>query len=223
MLNASVYATRGGLRAVWAIKSPPPLKYAQSWLDDFHATMIPPGLPVSLDRGVKDWTRGFRVPHCPRHDNKVAPWRLGMAPADLRRLSDGEKLDWHPRLEQEERQFSLRRVVWPVAVPGQEGREVKRIRALAHWWARRIAAASSRHAEILSAGRQIGGMCAYYGVNPDEFVEIISGASSSDNASKTARTAVDYGAHEPIPLPDAGEVAASSFDSRIESAFRRIT
>lgn len=221
MLDASVYATRGGLRAVWELKHKPQLKHAQSWIDDFHATMIPVGLPVSLDRGVKDWTRGFRVPHCPRHDGKTAPWALGDAPSDLTRVYDGHQLDWRPRLERVEEQFRARKVVWPPRDRhvGQERREIRQIRGVVNWWCRRITGSESRHAVILAAGRHVGGLCAYYGVNPEEFVESLAAASTSGNAAKTARTAVDYGAHQPVAFVGGD---ADTQQSRLERAYSRV-
>lgn len=203
-LDCSVYATRGGLRAVWLLAKPIPIRLAQSFLDQLHER-LPSDLPVPVDRGVRDWTRGFRVAWGRRADGKAPAWGDVAPPSDLRRLEDGEALAWCPPL-QVEQAVELRRVVWP-SRSDAPSRVEQRIEGIARYWADRIAEAPSRHRVLLTAGRLLGGLCAGHGVSPEAVVEILATASNSNNARKTAQTAVDYGAHEPLTLGDAGDTS----------------
>lgn len=213
-LRCSVYATRGGLRAVWRLAHPIPIERAQSFLDQLHAR-IPTDLPVPRDVGVKDWTRGYRVPWCPRADGKVPAWGDAAPPSDLRRLEAGEVLRWAPRELAVEQGVKLRRVVWPEPTATANATE-RRIEGIVRLWVRRIGEASSRHAVLLSAGRHVGGLCAAHGVSPARFVAELAQACDSANAERTVQTAVDYGAHEPITLPPDRQA------SRLERAYARV-
>lgn len=212
-LDASVYATRGGLRAVWALPAPVPLRLAQSYIDQLHLR-IPLDLPVPLDRGVKDWTRGYRLPWCPRYDGVQAAWGTAAPPSDLRRLEAGQVLELKVELQEEEA-TRVRRVVWPAPAERPTSAE-RRIEGVAKSWVRKVEAASSRHAVLLAAGRHVGGLCARYGVSPERFVEALAACSSSGNARKTVQAAVDFGAHSPVELPPDRE------NARLEQAYARV-
>lgn len=96
----AVYATRAGLRAVWSLASPVPVAYAQAWLDAWYAapdgvaSLVPAAQLPLLDRVPSDWTRGWRVPWCPR-DGEAPPWGDALPPIAFR--ADAPPLEWWPR------------------------------------------------------------------------------------------------------------------------------
>lgn len=201
-LDCSVYATRGGLRAVWVLETLVPLDLAQSYLNGFHAT-LPDGLPVDPDRGVKDWTRGFRVPWCPRADKKRAPWEGYAPPMQLEPMLDGQVLRWEVSELQSETTFRAAPVDWRVEAP--HDRNTKRV---AGWFGpqlEELCNASSRHAVLIAKARALGGLCRGAieiarepgPVDPEPFLQALIHATDTTNAARTARQALDFGAHEP--------------------------
>lgn len=199
-LGCSVYATRGGLRAVWALAEPVPLRFAQSFINAFHA-WLPDGLPVENDKSVKDWTRGFRVPWCPRADGKVPAWGTAAPPMDLSPLRDGAVLEGFAPGLTIETAVKVRQVIWPALTTAPMTSDEQRIAGIARSWVQKLESAPSRHGVLLRAGRHIGGLCARYGVSPERWAVALVEATDSSNAFDTVRSAFDYGAHEPCEFP----------------------
>lgn len=201
-LNCSVYATRGGLRAIWVLERLIPLELAQSYLNQFHAA-LPSDLPVDPDRGVKDWTRGFRVPACPRADKKLAPWEGSLPPMFLEPLLDGDVLRWDEAELQDEQLVRLTPYDWRIS--DTSDRNTKRVAGWFKGQLEQLVSAPSRHAVLIAKARALGGLCVgaaeiarHSGaVDPEPFLQALITATNTTNAERTARQALDYGAAEP--------------------------
>lgn len=211
-LGCSVYATRGGLRAIWVLERLIPLELAQSYLNQFHAA-LPSDLPVDPDRGVKDWTRGFRVPWCPRADGKRAAWEGMLPPMMLEPLLDGEVLRWDESELQDEQIVRLTPYDWRISAPND--RNTKRVGGWFKAQLEQLQAAPSRHAVLIAKARALGGLCRgavelarHPGeVDPEPFLQALITATDTTNAERTARQALDYGAAEPWWFDDDEEPA----------------
>lgn len=201
--GASVYATRGGLRALWRLATPVPLTLARSFQRAFVSRMAERAdLPVPVDYGVRDWTRGYRVPWSPRGDGKPAAWGDGPPPMEIRPLIDGVTLPVELDGLEDERAVRTVPVRWPDPSPYGVTDPERRIGGIARAWAGRIAEAPSRHAVLLAAGRHLGGLCARYGCSPLGFAAALAAsAGDSSNARATVEQALAFGAHEPTDLP----------------------
>lgn len=196
------YATRNGLRVLWWLDEPIPLVHAQSFLDQLHAA-LPRGLPVSVDRGVKDWTRGYRVPWCPRADGKVPAWGDDAPPTELSALRDGQTLTWRPHAMADETIHPPREQSW-WDVPAGTTPADDRIRPCVEKWAHDIAESPSRHAMLLAKCRALGGLC--QGAHdrsipcspPQHWAQsLVDAAGDSNDATAAAWDAIDYGANDP--------------------------
>lgn len=199
--DAAGYATRGGLRILWRLAEPVPLVHAQSFLDQLHDA-LPDGLPVSVDEGVKDWTRGYRMPWCPRKDGKAPAWGAAAPPMNLDALRSGRALTWRPAELADETIPPPRTVTWPPRPPAETPAD-KRIRPCVEKWAQEIAEASSRHAVLLAKCRALGGLCQGgidrgLGTTPEPWVELlVAAAGDSNDAGDAAWDAVNFGAGSP--------------------------
>lgn len=206
---AVVYATRGGLRALWALAEPVPLPLAQSFLDQFHAT-LPRDLPVSVDSGVRDWTRGFRLPWCPRADGKRAAWGDQEPPIDLSAWSFGRLLEWRPETLAEE---DARRSVsfdWSTHGPAASTVDGAVNELFVRPWAAEIAASSSRHEALLRKCRALGGLCAGHEISPGPYVRtLIEAAGDSHDTARTAEDGLSHGAQDPWTSTRLSRIEAS--------------
>ncbi len=87
--EATVYSTRAGVRLLWELAAPVPVRFARSWLTQWHAhaaRQMPPELGLTWDPSAAEWTRIFRLPRV-RRDGVLLDPVIDLAAAPL---------DWTP-------------------------------------------------------------------------------------------------------------------------------
>lgn len=97
--HAGWYFTKHGMRLVWPLETPIPIRVAEDWSSMFHEHLKSHGLDPDQ---LLDWTRMFRMPKVQRHldDGTVEEQDLNM---DFSRM---EPLKWTPPREPAQGYFS---------------------------------------------------------------------------------------------------------------------
>lgn len=72
---ACVYSTRAGVRVVWVLGDPVPVRLARSWLTSWHAHAATrlPDVGLTWDPSATEWTRHFRLPRVRRDGVDLDP------------------------------------------------------------------------------------------------------------------------------------------------------
>lgn len=144
---------------------------------------------ITIDSAVDSPSELYFLP-CLRDDDQ--PWWFGVV--------DGEPLDWRalPEAPAKEKAKPPPASSLPFAGDAID----KRIAGMVRVKCDEISRAPSRHEALLAAARYVGGLCARYQVDPDQHAAaLIAAAGDSNDAVRTCRDGLAYGAAEPVDLP----------------------
>ena len=187
---AAIYSTRAGVRLLWLLPSPVPVRFARSYIEQLHAalrTRFPahPALgSLTWDDSAAEWTRIFRLPRVRRDGVDLDP---------VLRVSPDARFEWTPSALVEETLGAPAPVTGPVPPIGNVPADLPPPPSDWPAWISRSSAAG-RVLEVLAGGHPWGPPAIPLGTR--------------NTALKVAVNSVAYQLRRGGPAPTPGELFA---------------